>query len=79
MDMRLGFYWLKKCTGISELFCYFLTLGGQPLPIMSEKSPFVRAGCFSESHTIPIYYTKDKGLGKDYSSLQIFNISVNAR
>ena len=62
MDIRLGgFYWLKKCTGVSELFSsFFLTLGGQPLPIVSEKIPFVRAGCFSKSHTVPIYYTKDK-------------------
>ena len=50
------FNWLKKCTGISEFFLVnFLTLDGQPLPIMSEKSPFVRAGFFSESHTVPIY------------------------
>ena len=56
-----GFYWFKKCTGISGLSsCCFFILGGQPLPNMSEKSPFVRAGCFSKSHTVPTYYTKDK-------------------
>ena len=61
MDVTLWvFYWLKKCTEISELLIYFLTLGGQPLPIMSEKSPFGKAGCFSKIHTVPTYYTKDK-------------------
>ena len=29
--------------------------------IVSEKNrDFVRADCFSKSHTVPIYYTKDK-------------------
>ena len=54
------FYWLKKCTGIPEFFSYFLTLGGQSLPEVSEKSPFVRADCFLKSHTVLIYFTKDK-------------------
>ena len=60
-DIRAGGGLLVlKCTGIPEFFSYFLALGRQPLPVMSEKSPFVRAGCFSKSHTVPIYYTNDK-------------------
>ena len=61
MDIRVGlFYWLKKCRGIPEFFSYFLTLGGQSLPDVSEKSPFLRDGRFFKSHTVPIYFTKDK-------------------
>ena len=55
-----GFYWLKKCTGSSEFFSYFLTLGGEPLSVMSEKSSFARVVCFSQSHTVHKYYTKYK-------------------
>ena len=61
MDIQLFFFiGLKSAQGFLSTLVIFLTLGGQPLPIMSEKSPFVRAGCFSKSHTVPIYYTKDK-------------------
>ena len=57
-----GVIGLKSAQGFLSSLVIFLTLGGQPLPIMSEKSPFVRAGCFSKSHTVPIYYTKDKNI-----------------
>ena len=61
MDIRLGFFiGLKSAQGFLSSLVLVLTLGGQPLPIVSEKSPFVRAGCFSKSHTVLIYYTKDK-------------------
>ena len=57
MNIRVrAFHWFKS----AQEFLSSLVIGGQPLGFISEKSPFVRAGCSSKSHTVPIYYTKDK-------------------
>ena len=56
-----SFYWFKKCTGIFEVFSdFFNTIARQPILVVSEKGLFLRAECFSKSHAVPIYYTKDK-------------------
>ena len=58
----VGGYWLKSAQEFLSSLVIFLALGGQPLPIMIEKSPFVSAACFSKSHTVPIYYTEENYL-----------------
>ena len=61
MDISRGFFiGLKSAQEFLSSLVILFTLGGQPFPLMSEKSPFVGADCFSKSHTVPMYYTKDK-------------------
>ena len=46
----------------------------QSLPDVSEKNPPVRtAGCFLKSHTVPMYFTKDKRTCVSLGLQQILN------
>ena len=60
---------LGSAQGFLSSLVLFLTLDGHPLPIVSEKSPFVRVGCFFKSNTVPIYITqKTKRIGESLTN-----------
>ena len=63
MNLRLGVFISLKS---AQLFCYFLTLRGQPLPIMTEKSHF--SGLVVSAKVIQYPYITQKTKGKSMLS-----------